>query len=109
MNKGQKLKHKIYVACHKDFYIPESEVLFPIQVGAALAPSRFDNMLHDDVGDNISKKNRSYCELTAQYWAWKNDDSDYVVFSITGDSSHLSQQAYLRKRGEIMFVYQTTN
>lgn len=78
MKKGQKLKHKIYVACHKDFYIPESEVLFPIQVGAALAPSRFDNMLHDDVGDNISKKNRSYCELTALYWAWKNDDSDYV-------------------------------
>jgi len=35
-------------------------------------------MLHDDEGDNISEKNGQYCELTAQYWAWKNLDADYV-------------------------------
>ena len=35
---------------------------------------------HDDEGDNISQKNKTYCELTAQYWAWKNEDADYYGF-----------------------------
>jgi lipopolysaccharide biosynthesis glycosyltransferase len=35
-------------------------------------------MLHDDEGDNISEKNKMYHELTAQYWAYKNDSgADY--------------------------------
>ncbi len=37
-------------------------------------------MLHDDEGENISFKNKSYCELTAQYWAWKNCSVNYYGF-----------------------------
>ena len=38
-------------------------------------------MLYDNEGDNISEKNKQYCELTAQYWAWKNDKNvDYYGF-----------------------------
>ena len=57
---------KLFVSCHKlDTHIPDNALLQPIQVGAALAASRMPNLLHDDEGDSISEKNRSYCELTA--------------------------------------------
>lgn len=52
-----------------------------IQVGTALTETvMFD--VRDSVGeDNISLKNKQYCELTGIYWAWKNDTSDYIGFS----------------------------
>ena len=70
----------LFVCCHKEENIPKHELLKPIQVGSAIANKRFKNFYYDDTGDNISKKNRSYCELTAQYWAWKNIDADYYGF-----------------------------
>lgn len=71
---------KLYVSCHKPFDIPAHPLLFPIQVGAAQAKERFDGMLSDAEGDNISAVNSQYCELTAQYWAWKNDTADWQGF-----------------------------
>lgn len=73
-------KTTILVSCHKDSDCIRSNVFHPIQVGCALAEYRLPNMLYDDVGDNISKLNKMYCELTAQYWAWKNLESDYYGF-----------------------------
>lgn len=73
-------KVNIYVVCHKDAYIPDLKCLKPIQVGADLADDKLDGMLYDNTGENISNKNKSYCELTAQYWAWKNEDADYYGF-----------------------------
>lgn len=66
---------KIYIATHKKFeYKPMNEYV-PIHVGADINPNRFGYLL-DNTGDNISSKNRNYCELTAVYWIWKNDTSD---------------------------------
>ncbi len=71
---------QILISCHKESEHPDSKILRPIQVGAANANRRFAGMLHDDDGENISEKNPMYCELTAQYWAWKNLDADYYGF-----------------------------
>lgn len=73
-------KISIFVACHKPVYVLDNPLLLPIQVGAALAKERIPGMLYDDAGENISNKNPLYCELTAQYWAWKNVDSEYYGF-----------------------------
>ena len=70
----------LYVCCHREFSVPAHPLLRPIQVGAALAERHFSGFLHDDEGENISARNRSYCELTAQYWAWKNSAAAYCGF-----------------------------
>ncbi len=72
-------KVKIFVSYHKEGEILNSEILTPIHVGAALSKVKLD-MQRDDDGDNISAKNDKYCELTAQYWAWKHIDADYYGF-----------------------------
>lgn len=51
-----------------------------IQVGAKLTDKAMFPIC-DDTGDNISEKNKKYCELTALYWAWKNDTSEYIGLS----------------------------
>lgn len=71
---------KLYVVCHKPSYVPENPYLYPIQVGVELAEKPLASMLHDNVGENISDRNKTYCELTAQYWAWKNEEADYYGF-----------------------------
>lgn len=76
----QPTRIKIFVSAHKQSAFPDGASIIPIQVGAATAGSYFGNMLHDDEGDNISELNPMYCELTAQYWAWKNADADYYGF-----------------------------
>lgn len=48
----------------------------PIQAGAALTKQRIADV-QDNTGDNISAKNRNYCELTATYYAWKHCEAAY--------------------------------
>jgi len=95
---------QILVVNHKPSYVPKNELLKPIQVGAAKSGKRLDGMAYyDDDGDNISDRNRSYCEMTATYWAWKNLSADYYgqfhyrryfSFSSRQDDDPLPARAY---------------
>lgn len=71
---------RLYVSCHKKFPVPAHPFLIPVQVGAALHPDTKIYDVRDNEGENISGLNGAYCELTAQYWAWKNEEADFFGF-----------------------------
>jgi hypothetical protein len=66
---------RMLVAAHKRADMPRDPLYLPVRVGHALSSDDFGYQ-RDDVGPNISNLNRSYCELTAVYWAWKNLSAD---------------------------------
>ena len=73
----------VYMAkCHVDRTLKEDMSIYdwetPIQVGAALTEKEISSV-KDNTGENISDKNREYCELTALYWIWKNDKTSKYV------------------------------
>ena len=73
MNTSQQLK--MYVVTHKALeYIPKDRT--PIFVGGRTNDKGY---LTDKTGEEISKKNPYYCELTAIYWIRKNDHSSKYV------------------------------
>ena len=70
---------KVFISYHKPSIILKSDIMTPIHVGAKLSSLDL-GVQRDDEGDNISEKNPKLCELTAQYWAWKNEDAEYYGF-----------------------------
>lgn len=69
---------KIFVSQRIDFEAEtvENEVFVPVNCGATyLDESR--SIAGDNTGENISARRNSFCELTVQYWAWKNVKADY--------------------------------
>ncbi|GGI14191.1 hypothetical protein GCM10007377_09700 [Galliscardovia ingluviei] len=71
---------KIFVSVHKPSQLVEGTCFYPVHVGSTLTDKELSGTLRDDIGENISERNPRYCELTAQYWAWKNVDADYYGF-----------------------------
>ena len=55
----------------------DNPLYIPVRCGAVYDKRENVTMLGDDTGDNISEKRMSFCELTVQYWAWKNVKADY--------------------------------
>lgn len=67
----------VYQATHSQVCIPSYDYVIPIQVGAEQRKERVADFI-DSIGENISYKNPEYCELTALYWAWKNQKSEVL-------------------------------
>lgn len=65
-------KTAIYIIAHKPFPWKEKDGYKILGVGK----NQDFAEVHDDKGDNIADRNRSFCELTGLYWIWKNDRSD---------------------------------
>ena len=66
---------KIFQAFHKSYPRNKgSSWVLPVGVSGY----REEGFLTDDVGDNISRLNPYFCELTVLYWIWKNYKADIV-------------------------------
>ena len=67
---------KIVVATHKAYWMPGDPMYLPLYVGRAGCENH--EYQGDNEGENISRKNPMYCELTGLYWAWKNLRAEYI-------------------------------
>lgn len=55
-------KIALLIATHKKYWLPSNPLYFPIHVGAEGKDPL--GLIGDNTGNNISKKNPDYCELT---------------------------------------------
>jgi hypothetical protein len=75
---NQNVKIVMAVITHKPYSMPTDSIYYPIEVGAEGRQEHFFAD-RDNLGqDNISAKNKYYCELTGLYWAYKNKDYDVL-------------------------------
>lgn len=58
--------------------MPADPMYLPVFVGKDLHPAVNQTFQGDNTGDNISRKNPFYNELTALYWGWQNLDADAI-------------------------------
>lgn len=88
------MKVEIYIATHKSIDYPKNLIYIPIHVGCELSDLNLE-YISDNSLDNISELNKSFCELTALYWMWKNSSADilglmhYRRYLIGNKSSYL--------------------
>lgn len=83
---------KIIIAAHKKYEMPTDEIYLPVHVGSEGKESI--GFVGDNTGDNISKKNPFYCELTGVYWGWKNLSCDYMGLA------HYRRHFSIKKKGK---------
>lgn len=93
---------KILVASHKTYQMPADDIYLPLHVGAEGKVDEKGQPLDlgwvkDNTGDNISRLNPGYCELTGLYWGWKNLKADYIGLV------HYRRHFCLHKRGRDPF------
>ena len=78
----------------------DNPLYIPVRCGAVYDERENVTMLGDDTGDNISEKRMSFCELTVQYWAWKNVKADYYGLCHYRRYHNFSGKSYLLGKSE---------
>ena len=71
----------IYILTHKKFNEKYDKELYKPLLNGSYFINEELNYIKDNTGDNISELNPYYAELTGQYWAWKNSESDIIGFN----------------------------
>ena len=73
------MKHNLYIMTHKKTDIKYAKDRKLMLVGA-VDKEKIDGYYYDYASDreNISAKNKNYCELTGLYYAFKNDECDIL-------------------------------
>lgn len=74
-------KEHIYIISHKPYKLTDKidkKLYRDMVVGADLGNKGNSKALYDNTGDNISCKNKSFCELTGLYWIYKNTTDDII-------------------------------
>ncbi len=70
---------KIFMCTHSPYdFLPPLAIA--VQGGAKLKDSVEGTIPDFGILGSISEKNPEYCELTVQYYAWKNEEADYYGF-----------------------------
>lgn len=57
-------------------HIKQPSYIVPLQLGSALTEHSIAD-LKDNTGENISKLNRTFCEMTGWYWLAQNSQTEY--------------------------------
>lgn len=93
-----KMDIRIVVAAHKAYWMPDDPMYLPLHVGrCGCGDIGFSG---DDTGEHISDRNRTYCELTGLYWAWKNLDAEYV--GLVHYRRHFAGKRWGEKRARVI-------
>ena len=111
---------KLLIALHKPYQVPEEGMYVPLQMGAdgkkgirvkdcpgAHLPKLHKEtgaILRDDDGDNISKKNPYYCELTGLYYGWKNVEADAIGLVHYRRYFSMKSRNYIKSHGAFQSV-----
>lgn len=71
----------MYIITHKKFEQAYPKGYRRLLVGAQTKNGSYLGYLKDNQGENISEKNKNYCELTGLYWMWKNVEDQKIGLS----------------------------
>ena len=93
--------NKMFVITHKDYQFPNNSLYIPLLVGANNNTFNSNHKcLYDNMKDNISDKNKNYCELTGLYWIWKN--SNYGIVGLCHYRRYFFKNRYTKSLSKIL-------